>query len=42
MTPGEFMRRLDGFLRYYNDERPKASLGWLSPTRYREALGFAA
>ncbi len=21
---------------------PQASLGWLSPTRYREALGFAA
>lgn len=39
---GEFMRRLDAWLRYYNEDRIKESLGWMSPKRYRESLGLAA
>lgn len=38
----EFIVRLDAFLRYYNEERIKESLGWMSPVQYRESLGLAA
>lgn len=38
----EFTERLDKWLRYYNDERIKESLGWLSPMQYRKSLGLAA
>lgn len=35
----ELVARLDAFLRYYNEERIKESLGWMSPVQYRESLG---
>ncbi|WP_442876941.1 IS3 family transposase, partial [Collinsella sp.] len=28
--------------RYYNEERPKEALGWMSPMEYRRSLGLAA
>lgn len=42
MTIPEFCRMLDAYLRYYNEERPKEKMGWLSPMRYRRSLGLAA
>lgn len=33
---------LDGYMRYYRDERIKESLGWMSPMQYRKSLGLAA
>lgn len=38
----EFMERLEEYLRYYNEDRPKESLGWMSPNQYRRSLGLAA
>lgn len=38
----EFARRLDEWLRYYNEERIKQSLGWMSPAQYRRSLGLVA
>lgn len=40
-VPG-FCRMLDGYLRYYNEVRPKERLGWMSPMQYRRSLGLAA
>lgn len=37
----EFCRMLDGYLRYYNEVRPKERLGWMSPMQYRRSLGLA-
>jgi transposase InsO family protein/transposase-like protein len=37
----EFMRRLDTYLRWHNEERIKMSLGGRSPLEYRRALGYA-
>ncbi|MDP2871865.1 MAG: IS3 family transposase, partial [Bacillota bacterium] len=37
----EFMGRLDSYLRWYNEERIKMSLGGKSPIEYRQALGYA-
>ena len=37
----EFCELLDRWLRYYNERRPKASLGWMSPKEFRESRGFA-
>ena len=34
---GDFMDELDGYLRWYNEGRIKASLGYVSPTQYRLA-----
>ena len=42
MTISEFCRMLDAYLRYYNEERPKEKLGWLSPMRHRRSLGLVA
>ena len=42
VTLDEFMAELDAYLRYYNEERTKESLGWLSPAQYRASLGLAA
>ena len=42
VTAGEFMERLDAYLRYYCEGRPKQSLGWMSPNEYRRSLGLAA
>ncbi len=41
VTIPEFCRMLDAYLRYYNEERPKEKLGWLSPMQYRRSLGVA-
>ena len=37
----EFITRLDNYIRWYNNERIKESLGWMSPVEYRRSLGFA-
>ena len=42
VTIPEFCQMLDAYLRYYNEERPKEKLGWLSPMQYRRSLGLAA
>lgn len=42
VTAEEFMASLDAWLRYYNEERPKEALGWMSPMEYRRSLGLAA
>ena len=42
VTMPEFCRMLDTHLRYYNEERPKEKLGWMSPMQYRKSLGLAA
>ena len=36
----EFMRRLDDYIRWYNKDRIKESLGWMSPVEYRQSLGL--
>ena len=41
VTIPEFCCMLDAYLRYYNEERPKEKLGWLSPMQYRRSLGLA-
>ena len=42
VTTEEFIARLDAYMRYYCEERPKESLGWMSPDQYRRSLGLAA
>lgn len=37
-----FARKLDGYIEFYNGQRKKKSLGWMSPKDYRLSLGFAA
>ena len=39
---GDFIAMLDAYLRYYNEERIKESLGWMSPVQYRKSLGLPA
>lgn len=41
-TIDDFIYELDGYMRYYRDERIKESLGWMSPMQYRKSLGLAA
>lgn len=41
VTVPEFCRMLDAYLRYFNEERPKEKLGWLSPMQHRRSLGLA-
>ena len=38
----EFSDRLDRYIKYYNNDRKKKSLGWMSPMQYRKSLGYAA
>lgn len=38
----DFMEILDGYIRWYNNERIKISLGGLSPMNYRRKLGITA
>ena len=42
VTMPEFCRMLDAYPRYYNEERPKEKLGWLSPMQYRRSFGLTA
>lgn len=37
-----FSRKLAEYIRYYNTQRKKKSLGWKSPDEYRLSLGYAA
>jgi len=37
-----FIGRLNNYLHWYNDVRIKESLGYLSPTKYRQSLGLTA
>lgn len=39
---GELMDALDDYIRWYNEDRIKMSLGGMSPVRYRRSLGLAA
>lgn len=36
------MAELDAYLTYYDEERIKRSLGWLSPNECRRVLGYMA
>lgn len=36
----EFIRNVDDYIRWYNEDRIKLSLGALSPAAYRHSLGF--
>ena len=38
----DFMNEVDCYIRWYNQERIKESLGYLSPMEYRQKLGFIA
>ncbi|BAL83118.1 putative transposase [Selenomonas ruminantium subsp. lactilytica TAM6421] len=38
----EFMDEVDGYIQWYNQERIKESLGYLSPMEYRQKLGLIA
>ena len=38
VTLEEFMERLDAYLVYYNEGRPKESLGWMTPAQKRAAF----
>jgi transposase InsO family protein len=38
----QFIRTVDAYIRWYNEERIKVSLGSLSPVQYRESLGLLA
>lgn len=39
---GEFVDALDDYIRWYNEDMIKMSLGGMSPVRYRRSLGLAA
>ena len=41
VSPAEFSRRLEAYLRYYCEDRLKESLGWMSPNGYRRSLGYS-
>ena len=41
-TVEQFIERLDSYICWYNEERIKISLGFLSPIEYRVSLGLAA
>lgn len=36
----EFINTLDAYIRWYNQDRIKESLGWMSPLEYRRSLGW--
>jgi len=38
----DFMKQIDDYIRWYNLERIKMSLGAMSPVEYRVSLGLAA
>jgi transposase InsO family protein/transposase-like protein len=42
VTMEEFVSMLNAYLVFYNKERPKESLGWMSPNDFRRSLGLAA
>ena len=42
ITIDQFIRIVDAYIRWYNEQRIKISLGSLSPQEYRESLGITA
>ena len=42
VTTGEFIERLDAYLRWYRDDRAKSDLGYRSPMQYRRELGLVS
>ena len=42
VTVDGFMNLLDGYLRWYREERLKSDLGYMSPKQYRLSLGLVA
>lgn len=42
VTFEEFSNRLEEYIDYYNNDRKKKSLGWMSPIEYRKSLGYVA
>ena len=41
-TRDEVLVLIDEYIRWYNHERIKQSLGWMSPVQYRQSQGMAA
>ena len=41
-TRNEVLALVDEYIRWYNHERLKQSLGWMSPVQYRQSQGMAA
>ena len=41
-TRNEVLALVDEYIRWYNRERIKQSLGWMSPVQYRQSQGMAA
>ena len=41
-TRDEVLILIDDYIRWYNHERIKRSLGWMSPVQYRQSQGMAA
>lgn len=41
-TRDEVLVLIDDYIRWYNHERIKQSLGWMSPVQYRQSQGTAA
>ena len=41
-TRDEVLVLIDDCIRWYNHERIKQSLGWMSPVQYRQSQGMAA
>lgn len=37
----DFMETVDNYIHWYNEDRIKESLGWMSPLEYRRSLGLA-
>ena len=40
-TRDEVLVLIDEYIRWYNHERIKQSLGWMSPVQYRQSQGMA-
>ena len=36
----EFIEKLNDYLTFYNEKRPKQKLGWMSPIEYRKSIGY--
>ena len=41
-TRDEVLVLIDEYIHWYNHERIKQSLGWMSPVQYRQSQGMAA
>ena len=42
VTFDKFASLLNDYIKFYNENRIKKSLGWMSPNEYRRSLGIAA